>query len=230
MKIINTQRFIQNGMLENVVIQIEDGMITGLSSKLDDNVVESGDLDARGWIVCPGWIDIQINGGFGLDFTGDPYSVWEVASRLPRFGITGFLPTVITSVEDTYRTAISVLQAGPPEGWRGARPFGWHFEGPFLNPARKGAHNPECLHLPDLSLIQDWSRENGVMLVTLAPELPGAVEVADKLIANEVVLSAGHTAATLTEAQNAAENGFTAVTHLFNAMPPPGTPFSRDRL
>ncbi len=220
MKIVHTQMFTDAGQLEEVVIEIQDGIIAGIHPGKDRIAQTDTDLDARGSIVSPGWIDIQINGGFGCDFTSDPETIWEVAEKLPRFGITGFLPTIITSVEETYRKAIAVMKAGPPAGWRGARPFGLHFEGPFLNLARKGAHNPDWLHEPDGAFIEGWSRENGVLLVTMAPELPGAAAVAAELLIHHVVLSAGHTAASLSDAQLAIESGFTAVTHLFNAMPP----------
>lgn len=220
MKIINARLITEDGLLENAVIQIEKDRITNVNPDLENVPFLPGDIDARGWIVSPGWIDIQINGGFGMDFTTDPAGIWEVAAKLPCFGITGFLPTIITSSQETYQKAISIFKNGPPRDWTGARPFGWHFEGPFLNPERKGAHNPAYLRLPDGSFIKDWTRENGVMVVTMAPELPGAYDISARLAANGVILSAGHTAATVSEARQAIENGFSAATHLFNAMPP----------
>jgi len=220
MQITNVRRPSSAGLLEDVTIHIENGMITEIHPAQKSVPLARGDLDGQGWIAAPGWIDIQINGAFGLDFSADPASLWEAAAKLPRFGVAGFLPTVITSAEETYQQAISVLKAGPPPGWKGARPFGWHFEGPFLNPARKGAHHPGFLRSPDLSFIRDWSRANGVLLVTLSPELDGASLVAARLRDNGVVLSAGHTAADLRQAGQAVTDGFRAVTHLFNAMPP----------
>jgi len=226
MQITHVQHFSASGALEDVNIQVENGIITSVTpaqkhaapSPASDGL--SRRLDGQGWIVTPGWIDIQINGAFGLDFSADPAAIWQAAAQLPRYGVAGFLPTVITSAEETYQRAIAVLKAGPPPGWKGARPLGWHFEGPFLNPARKGAHNPDHLRSPDLAFIRDWTRENGVLLVTMAPELRGAAEVAAQLSANGVALSAGHTTATLSQAEKAIQDGFRAATHLFNAMPP----------
>ena len=220
MRILNAQVFDDHFLLVYATIQIDHGLITDISMDTQKVVPQSGDVDAHGWIVTPGWIDIQINGGMGFDFTTDPTRIWDVGAMLPRYGVTGFLPTIITSSEDTYQKAISVLRNGPPMGWRGARPLGWHFEGPFLNPVKKGAHNPAHLRLPDASFVKDWTRENGVFLVTMAPELPGALEIAQLLASKGVVVSAGHSMATIIEAQKAVENGFTAATHLFNAMPP----------
>ena len=88
-----------------------------------------------------------------------------------------------------------------------------------MNPAKKGAHNPSCLRLPDVDFVENWTRQNGVMFVTMAPELPGSESVAAKLLSNGVVLSIGHSMATVEETQRAVEVGYSAATHLFNAMP-----------
>lgn len=175
--------------------------------------------DATGLILAPGFIDLQVNGGFGLDFTADPTTIWDVAAGLPRYGVTSFLPTVITSPPSTVQQAQDILMAGPPSGWSGARPLGLHLEGPFLNIAKKGAHNPAYLRAPSLQAVEGWSPASAVRLVTLAPELPGATEVIETLAARGVVVSAGHSMASY----EAAEAGFAAgarySTHLFNAMP-----------
>lgn len=217
MKIYNARITSENGQLIPGSIRIENEWITDV---IYSDRSSSGDLDAHGWIVSPGWIDLQINGGFGFDFTEDPGKIWEVGAQLPRYGVTGFLPTVITAPPETYQKALRVWEKGAPEGWQGAIPLGWHFEGPFLNPEKKGAHNPAMLLQPKESLSQEWNPKSGVALVTMAPELPGALSLARSLAARGVVLSAGHSMATLEMAQQAQGAGYTAATHLFNAMPP----------
>jgi N-acetylglucosamine-6-phosphate deacetylase len=177
-------------------------------------------VEAGGLFLAPGLIDLQLNGGFGLDFTADPSTIWEVAARLPQYGVTSFLPTIITSPVETVAAAQVVLRAGPPPGSRGATGLGLHLEGPFLNPAKRGAHNPAHLRLPAVNAIADWSVENGVRLVTLAPELPGALEVIRALRERGVVVSAGHSMATYDQARAGFEAGIAYGTHLFNAMPP----------
>ncbi len=177
-------------------------------------------IDAEGLILSPGFIELQINGGFGLDFTQDPASIWQVAEKLPRYGVTSFLPTVITSPAETTQEAMRVMQAGRPTRARGAEALGLHLEGPFLNPGRKGAHNPNYLRLPEPDQVAGWSPDNGVRLVTLAPELPGTIETIRRLRAQGVVVSAGHSLATYDQAIAAFEAGITYGTHLFNAMPP----------
>jgi N-acetylglucosamine-6-phosphate deacetylase len=176
-------------------------------------------VDAKGLLVSPGWIDLQVNGGFGHDFTHDPGTLWEVAAELPRFGTTSFLPTIVTSPLSVFKGAIEIWVKGPPPGWQGAEPLGLHFEGPFLNLGKKGAHNPAYLRQPDLKQVDHWTVENGVRLVTLAPELPGALELIKELRRRGIVVSAGHTLASYEEAVTGFEAGITSGTHLYNAMP-----------
>jgi N-acetylglucosamine-6-phosphate deacetylase len=206
---------------ETASLLISDGLIQGVLPANQAPASPSEHvIDAQGLILAPGFIELQINGGFGFDFTEDPGSIWSVAEKLPRYGVTSFLPTVITSPWKSIQRAIDVMQAGSPAEFRGALPLGLHLEGPFLNPGRKGAHNPTYLRPPDASLVEGWSPANGVRLVTLAPELPGAHETIRKLRAQGVVVSAGHSLATFDQAVAAFEAGITYGTHVFNAMPP----------
>jgi N-acetylglucosamine-6-phosphate deacetylase len=175
-------------------------------------------IDAAGFYLVPGFIDLQVNGGFGFNFTEDPSTIWQVASQLPQFGVTAFLPTIVTSPLETVAAAQRVLSQGRKGAEAGATPLGLHAEGPFLNPKKKGAHNPAHLRLPDMDAVVNWSREMGVLLVTLAPELPGALSLIDKLLDQGAVVSAGHSMATYEEAQAGFAAGIRYGTHLFNAM------------
>jgi len=175
--------------------------------------------DAAGLLLAPGFIDLQVNGGFGLDFTADPATLWAVAAGLPRFGVTAFLPTIITAPLAVAHAAQRVLAEGPPDGWRGARPLGLHLEGPFLNPGKKGAHNPAYLRQPSAADLNGWSPAEGVRLLTLAPELPWAGQAIAELARRGVVVSAGHSLATFDEAAAGFDAGARYATHLFNAMP-----------
>lgn len=177
-------------------------------------------IDAAGLYLAPGFIDLQLNGGFGHDFTQEPESIWAVAAKLPQFGVTSFLPTIISSPLETVRAALAVWRKGPPAGQPGAAALGFHLEGPFLNPLKRGAHNPGYLRTPAVALVRDWSPPAGVRLVTLAPELPGALEVVRALRDQGVVVSAGHSMATVEQARAGFAAGISYGTHLFNAMPP----------
>lgn len=179
-------------------------------------------LDASGLHLTPGFIDLQFNGGFGHDFTADPTTIWPVAAQLPRYGVTAFLPTVITSPLATLAAARAVVTQPPSGVPAGAVPLGLHIEGPFLNPQKKGAHNPAYLRAPDATAVTGWSPAQGVRLVTLAPELPGALALAELLAQRGILLSAGHSTATHAEAVAGFDHGIRYGTHLFNAMPPLG--------
>lgn len=177
-------------------------------------------IDATGLHLVPGFIDLQLNGAIGLDFTTEPRGIWPVAAYLPRTGVTSFLPTIITAPLTAVSTAQEAVTSSPPTGFRGAIPLGLHLEGPFLHPDKKGAHNPNYLQLPTAEKASSWSPENGVRLVTLAPELDGALDVVKLLTARGVLVSAGHSTATIAQANAGFEAGIRYGTHLFNAMPP----------
>jgi N-acetylglucosamine-6-phosphate deacetylase len=168
----------------------------------------------------PGLVDAQVNGAAGIDLTAEPHRLWEVAAALPAYGVVAFVPTVITSDPAARAAALATLAAGPPAGWEGAEPLGLHFEGPMIAPNRKGAHPEHWLRPPSLDLVDGWSREAGVVLATIAPELPGALDVITKLVAEGVVVSVGHTDATAAQVADALDAGARVVTHLGNAMPP----------
>lgn len=219
--------FIQNGtiytpdgVIANGGMVVENGRIHTIAPSLDITVPASARaIDATGLIVAPGFIDLQLNGGFGRDFTEHPETIWSVAERLPRFGITSFLPTIITSPLETIAMAQAVMAKGAPVDFQGAMPLGLHLEGPFLNPGKKGAHNPAHMKRPSLPIIETWTPQNHVRLVTLAPELPAAHSLVRTLAARGVIVSAGHSRATFAQASAAFDAGVRYGTHLFNAMP-----------
>ena len=182
-------------------------------------------LDLDGAWLCPGFIDLQINGAFGIDVTTEPHRIGELGARLAIHGVTSFLPTVITCPADRRAAALAAWRTlaagGPPDdGPRGAVPLGLHLEGPMLSPTRRGAHPVEHLAAPSLELIDGWSAANGVVLVTMAPELPGALEVVGALRDRGVAVSIGHTDCSAAEFVAARAAGAAMVTHLFNAMRP----------
>jgi N-acetylglucosamine-6-phosphate deacetylase len=115
---------------------------------------------------------------------------------------------------------MAALRSGPAIDEIGAQPLGLHFEGPYLAPERRGAHSPAHLRAPDRDEIAHWSRDAGVAIVTLAPELPGALDMLRDLVDRGVVVSLGHSSATAGEATGAVDAGARWVTHLFNAMAP----------
>lgn len=214
-----------DGTWQHADVTISGPHIISLSSHVSDGADEGRQkLDVRGRRVVPGFVDLQCNGAGGIDLTAEPERLWEVAAMLPRWGVTAWLPTIVTAPEQVRKRARATLAAGPPPEPAAstarprAEPLGLHFEGPFLAPARRGAHVAEHLQPPSLAAVEDWSRDSGVALVTLAPELPDALDVVRTLVDRGVVVSAGHSEATVEEARVAVDAGVRSITHLFNAM------------
>lgn len=177
-------------------------------------------LQAWEYDLVPGFIDLQINGAFGFDFTSQPESIWQVGERLPQLGITTCLPTIITSPWEKMQTALNVWNNGKPSGYRGTYLPGLHLEGPFLNPKKQGAHSADLFQFADPQLVQGWSPQNGVRMVTIAPEIPGAVNLILSLSQRGIVISAGHSLADVHQARAGFAAGIRYATHLFNAMTP----------
>ncbi len=207
-------------ILENAAVLVEGGRITAVdTASALPCPAGARVINAAGLLLVPGFIELQFNGGFGDDFTDDPTTIWRVAEKLPRYGVTAFLPTIITSPPEKVALGQQVVTQHRPAGFRGAEPLGLHVEGPFLNPQKKGAHNPAYLRLPDLAAVAGWSPETGVRLVSLAPELPGALDVIRALAGRGVLVSAAHSMATYDQARAGFDAGIRYGTHLFNAMP-----------
>ncbi len=206
--------------LEGAVLCIEGGRIGAVGPQEALPIPPGAPVvDLPDLCAVPGFLDLQVNGGFGCDFTEDPASIPTVARSLPAFGVTAFLPTVISSPSETVRRAVEVVQALPPEP-AGARVLGLHLEGPFLSPQQPGAHNPDHLRAPSLEALADLGPLGPVRLFTLAPELPGAGTVIQHLRQQGIVVAAGHTMATYDEALHALDLGVAFGTHLFSAMRP----------
>ncbi len=178
-------------------------------------------VDCSGLLVAPGFIDWQINGAEGIDLTRSPDGVHAVAELVTRYGVTRFCPTSITSDAPTRSQVIATASEVRERGQmgQGARIHGWHLEGPWLSEDKSGVHDAEHFDSPAMDSARDLSWSNGIAIVTLAPELPGSLQVIAALRSAGVVVSIGHSTASLVEVKDAIAVGATAVTHLFNAMP-----------
>jgi N-acetylglucosamine-6-phosphate deacetylase len=209
--------------IDDATVLVENGRFSYIGPSSSTTPPEYAQIiEGNGRTLVPGFIDLQLNGAFGHDFTANPETIWEVAAKLSRWGVTAFLPTIITSPQSQIEQAQDVVQNRRPANFQGAEPLGLHLEGPFLNPQKKGAHNPAYIRQPDLDWIADWSPETAVSLVTLAPEQPNALAMVEELASRGIVVSAGHSMATFAEAQAGFADGIRYGTHLYNAMPPLG--------
>lgn len=180
------------------------------------------DLDFPDGTVAPGFVDLQINGAAGCDFLSPTETgLTEAHAYLLRTGTVAYLPTLITSPEKRLRAALAFFaeHAPPPVA---PRILGVHLEGPFLSPVLPGAHRSEYLLPPSIEwigrLVEDF--QGLIRIMTLAPELDGALELIDWLAARRIIAAVGHTDATFAEATAAFERGARLATHLFNAMRP----------
>jgi N-acetylglucosamine-6-phosphate deacetylase len=193
-----------------------------------DVVVAGDEIAAVGYagpgtgIAIPLLVDAQVNGYAGIDvLSADQSGLEELGRALLRHGVGAYLPTLITSSEASLVAALERLAAVAARGTDGASIAGVHLEGPFLSPERAGAHPVDELRLPDVALLERLLGAGPVRMVTLAPELPGALELVGLCVRRDVVVSLGHSAADAKAAKRAFAAGAGAVTHLFNAMAPP---------
>ncbi len=178
--------------------------------------------DLHGALLAPGFIDVQLNGCGGVQFNDTPEAVsvetLEIMQRAnEKSGCTSYLPTLITSSDALMKQGIQVMRDYLRQHPNQA--LGLHLEGPWLNMVKKGTHNPDYVRKPDAELVELLCKNADVITkVTLAPEVAGD-EVIAKLAAAGIVVSAGHSNATLKEAKLGFRAGITFATHLFNAMP-----------
>jgi N-acetylglucosamine-6-phosphate deacetylase len=201
------------------LVTVEGGLITAIEPAADPGPQPRADTiggpTAR---ILPGLLDIQVNGAFGDDFADPRADMPRICHDLARFGVTGFVPTIVTSAREAYAPALANLRRRPAAGE--ARILGVHIEGPFISPKQPGTHDPAQLRLPDIREAEAWLEAGEIAYLTLAPELPGAVALIEFLVRAGVRVSMGHTDATWEEASAAADAGAGMATHLFNAMRP----------
>src|SRR5437667_8812903 len=189
-------------------VEIAEGRIVAVG-------VERG--SGRG-LAVPGFVDLQVNGFGGVDFLdADAAGYRRAGDALLETGVTAYLPTLITSPE---AQVVAAMREVPPDDSERPRILGMHLEGPFLSPNRLGTHEATARRDPDLALLERLLDAGPVRLMTLAPELPGAEALIDRLLERGVVVSLGHTDATAAQANAAFDRGARSVTHLFNAMRP----------
>ncbi|XP_005948047.1 N-acetylglucosamine-6-phosphate deacetylase isoform X3 [Haplochromis burtoni] len=184
-------------------------------------------VDCEGSIIAPGFIDVQINGGYGIDFSQASEDVSDgvsfVAKKILEHGVTSFCPTLVTSPPEVYHKVlpqVKVHDGGP----HGAGVLGFHLEGPFISAEKKGAHPEKYLRTFKSGglehLMEVYGSLDDVAIVTLAPELPGSQSVVRELSQRGITVSLGHSAADLSQAEEAVQQGASFITHLFNAMLP----------
>lgn len=217
----NGQVLAGKSVLTDVSVLIEDGLITSIAPADSNELPVGTRIDLEGRRLVPGFVDIQVNGGGGVLLNNAPTiaTLQTMADTHARFGATSILPTLISDDFVVMRTAIAAVREAIDMGVPGI--VGIHLEGPFLNPARKGAHDAGKFRALDDEAIEILTSlgTDAVTLVTLAPELTTRGQISE-LVSSGLIVFAGHTAACYEDCVAAEKAGLSGYTHLFNAMTP----------
>ncbi|MBV6716424.1 N-acetylglucosamine-6-phosphate deacetylase [Paenibacillus chitinolyticus] len=224
LKILHNVNVVQeDNSCMSATLWIRDGMIERIESSL--SALPEGDyefMDGQGHLLIPGMIDVHIHGANGFDMMdGSETSIQEVSRACAATGCTSFL---VTSVSSTIEALIAMIRSVKRVAGHeaGAKIAGLHLEGPYLNPKRKGMQNERFLRHPDLTEMKEiFDEADGLIkMVTIAPELPGGMELVSFLKERGVIIAVAHSDATYEEAKQAFEAGASHVTHCFNGMRP----------
>ena len=210
--------FQEDGSFLEQTLYVNDHRLVDKAEYQDDGEV----IDAEGLLVLPGLVDIHSHGAAGEDFSdGNPEGLKKILQYEKRCGITSYCPTSMTFPKERLRQIFASIKGAQTED--GATVVGINMEGPFLDPAKKGAHVEKWIAAPDVAFVRELNQDADglVRLVTLAPNMDGAEEFI-KEMHEEVCISLGHTAADYDCASRAMKLGAHHVTHLYNAMQPFG--------
>ncbi|EAG8700224.1 N-acetylglucosamine-6-phosphate deacetylase [Listeria monocytogenes] len=224
MTIIKNVKVCKDNELIDMSVVTEGHLIKEVLPKnkiIAEEYSEEAIFDGNGGLLIPGMIDVHIHGAKNYDMMdGSTESIQAVSMACAETGCTSFLVTsVSSSLEDLIQMIKQTKKVIGKE--KGAKIAGIHLEGPYLNIEKKGMQNPAHLRHPDLKEMKKiFDEADGLIkMVTIAPELPGGIELIDFLKKRGVVVAIAHSNATYEEAQDAFEKGASHITHCFNAMP-----------
>lgn len=211
--------------IDSPLVVIEDGRISTLGSHQQTELPGNArHFDFPGMVIAPGFIDIHVHGGMGHDVMDpDPAGLAAMQRAMAKHGVTSYLATTVTAPQDRILRALDHLgkaASAPADDGSGARSLGIHLEGPFISHAKCGVHPPENLVQPSVELFERFWQASGATLkmMTIAPELPGAIETIQHARRLGVHSSVGHSNATADEAGKGIAAGVDHATHTFNAM------------
>ena len=229
MRTLLTAQKLWNGttLTDDPIIVIEDGLIASISTRAGaDLPTHAHILDYPTATLAPAFFDVHIHGAAGHDvMEATPQALDTIGSFLASRGTGAYLATTVTAPLDTILRSLSGLAkliSQPQQDDPQATPIGIHLEGPFLSHSKRGVHPPDLLLAPDIAIFDRIfdAAEGHVRLMTLAPELHGAEELAAHATARGVRVSLGHSNATAAETRAAIAAGAVSATHTFNAMRP----------
>ncbi len=218
--LVNGRVLTDHRIEEGIAVLVQAGRIVAVIPEHEALQRADDAYDLQGAILLPGFIDCQVNGGGGVLFNNAPdvAALRAIGRAHRRFGTTGFLPTLISDDVEVMGKAIAATRQAIAENVPGV--LGIHLEGPYIAPARKGTHDAAKFRTPDAREIElATSLDNGVTVITLAPERVSAADI-QALAARGAIVVAGHTAASYDEMRAGIESGIRGFTHLYNAMSP----------
>ena len=220
LKITNGTLLTPYRMIRNGTLVMKDGRIVEIAEgtlEVPDALV----IDAQGRYIAPGFIDLHIHGGGGHDFMDGTLDAFlKIAETHARFGTTAMVPTTLTSDQDSLFRTLELYEEANKKNEKGAQFLGLHLEGPYFAMSQRGAQDPRYIRNPDPTEYREIIRRaNGsVKRWSVAPELPGALEMGRYLRTEGIIASVAHTEAIHEDVVLAAENGYTLMTHLYSAM------------
>ncbi|MEO8680719.1 MAG: N-acetylglucosamine-6-phosphate deacetylase [Vicinamibacterales bacterium] len=225
-------------VLHGGTLIIDAGRIVAIEPRIVDGPEAATRIDLSGHVIVPGFIDVHVHGVEGIDVLDGAAAVAAVARRLPRYGVTAFCPTSVACEPAALSTLLASVSAAQQQApVQSSRVLGAHLESNFINPEWKGAQPAGCLRVP-LSKAESQRQKadgeftgrdilaviarhrSGIGIITLAPELPGGIDLVRELVAAGHRVSIGHTGATYEQARDAIAAGVSQATHLFNRMSP----------
>lgn len=216
--IINGKVILKDRIADNLAV-IFDEKIQKITETESIDISEYDVIDAGGKFVSPGLVDMHIHGYLGADVSdGNTDGIKTMAEGIIKNGVTNWCPTTMTVSKKEIEAAFdAVRDVKNSEEYYGAEIIGVNSEGPFINPAKKGAQAGEHILRPDTEFIEKNS--DIIKIVTIAPEVDGALECIEKVFEDtDVLISMGHSNATYDEAVEGIKKGVRHTTHLFNAM------------
>ncbi|MPR33283.1 N-acetylglucosamine-6-phosphate deacetylase [Salmonirosea aquatica] len=220
LKIINGTLLTPYRLIRNGTLVVVDGRIAEITEG-NVEVPDAIEIDAQGRYVAPGFIDLHVHGGGGHDFMdGTEEAFLKIAETHARFGTSALVPTTLTSDQASLFRTLELYEATHKKNENGAQFLGLHLEGPYFAMIQRGAQDPRYIRNPDPTEYREIIRRaNGsVRRWSVAPELPGALEMGRYLRAQGIIASVAHTEAIHEDVVLAAENGYTLMTHLYSAM------------
>lgn len=216
-RIKNGRVILRDGLAADTYVYMEDGLITAVTK---DELPFDAEIDAQGRYVSPGFVEIHTHGGGGADFLDGTVEAFRTAAELhARHGVTTLIPTATSGELEATFALNDAFEAAAADNPNGADMPGLHLEGPYFAYGQRGAQDPRHLRNPQPEeYLQILDRCPKILRWSVAPELPGALELGQELKKRGILAAIGHSDAGYQEVEAAWNNGYTHVTHLYSGM------------